>query len=139
MDVTELLSRLEKVRANGPDKWTACCPSHPDKSPSLAIKAMPDGRILLHCFAGCGALDVVCALGIELADLMPERPEHHKPTRRAFTESDAFRCLAAEGAVIAVAASDIADGRQISPADAERVARAVGRVANALEATYGNR
>ena len=46
MELEAFLSRLEKVRGkNG--SYTACCPAHRDKSPSLAIRQ--DGeRILLH-------------------------------------------------------------------------------------------
>lgn len=32
---------------------TARCPAHDDRNPSLSIKDGRDGRLLLHCFAGC--------------------------------------------------------------------------------------
>lgn len=84
-----LLSRLEGVRRTGADQWAARCPSHQDKSPSLSIRAGDDGRILLHCFAGCSALDVMQAVGLTLADLFPIRlkpqtPQERRQAREAF-------------------------------------------------------
>jgi len=37
MSIENLLNRLTKVKG-GRGRWTACCPSHEDRSPSLAIK-----------------------------------------------------------------------------------------------------
>ena len=70
MELEAFLSRLEKVRGkNG--SYTACCPAHRDKSPSLAIRQ--DGeRILLHCFAGCDVNSVVSSVGLTLGDLFQE-------------------------------------------------------------------
>lgn len=33
--------------------WMAPCPAHEDKSPSLSIRDTDDGKILVHCHAGC--------------------------------------------------------------------------------------
>ena len=65
----ELLNRLQKVRNTGQSKWLACCPAHEDRSPSLSIKDT-GSRLLVHCFAGCTAGDVVAAVGMELDDLI---------------------------------------------------------------------
>lgn len=70
MNINTLLSRLEMVRGKHP-KWMTRCPSHEDKSPSLSIKSMDDGRILIHCHAGCGAADIMSAIGLSLSDLFP--------------------------------------------------------------------
>lgn len=72
----KLLDRLEAVKPNGRDRWMARCPAHPDKSPSLSIRDT-DERILIHCFAGCGAADVVAAVGLTLADLFPDGAKAH--------------------------------------------------------------
>jgi DNA primase len=39
----------------------ACCPAHDDRNPSLSIREA-DGKILLHCHAGCSQGDVIAAL-----------------------------------------------------------------------------
>ena len=62
--LNQLLDRLHKVRPAGKDKWTACCPVHNDRTPSMSIRDAGDA-ILMHCHA-CQAdgLDVVKALGL---------------------------------------------------------------------------
>mgnify|MGYP000973505646 CR=1 FL=1 len=78
--VEEILSRLEKVKANGTRKWTACCPVHGDRSPSMSIKEESDGKVLCYCFA-CGAkgVDVVNALGLPVGALFGEEsPQYQK-------------------------------------------------------------
>lgn len=65
-----MLERLDKVStvAGG---FRACCPAHDDQHPSLSIREGDDGRILLHCWAGCKTADVLAALGLSWADLFP--------------------------------------------------------------------
>ena len=72
------LSALPTFRQNGRDRWMAPCPAHDDRDPSLSIRRMHDGRILLKCFAGCGAVDIVESLGLKLADLFPGG-DHYTP------------------------------------------------------------
>lgn len=42
--------------------WKARCPAHDDRAPSLAIHEGRDGRVLVHCFAGCPQQSVIDAL-----------------------------------------------------------------------------
>jgi hypothetical protein len=72
MTVGDFLNRLERVRKT-PEGWSALCPAHEDRTPSLSIGEGEAGQILLRCFAGCPAEAVVAALGLRLADLFPER------------------------------------------------------------------
>lgn len=66
-----VLSRLENVRRSG-NGWTAKCPAHEDHHNSLAIHVGEDGRVLLHCFAGCTCEEIMAARGLEMRDLFPE-------------------------------------------------------------------
>jgi len=94
-----LLERLEKVKKTGMDSWLACCPSHNDKTPSLAIKEVDNGTILLKCFAGCDNYSVVSAVGLELSDLFPPRPDRIKgrsPISKPFPATDILKALSAE-------------------------------------------
>lgn len=51
----------------------AQCPAHDDKEPSLSIAARADGKgAVLHCYAGCSAIDIVTALGLRMADLFDD-------------------------------------------------------------------
>jgi hypothetical protein len=59
---------LEKLEAQPAGKgWTARCPSHDDGSPSLSINLGPDGKVLIHCHAGCKWKDVMRAAGFKSA------------------------------------------------------------------------
>jgi len=33
--------------------WMAPCPTHEDRDPSLSIRDADDGKVLVHCHAGC--------------------------------------------------------------------------------------
>ena len=66
-----ILSSLSKVSGNG-QKYKACCPAHEDRSPSLSLLFNKDGRILIHCHAGCEVSDVLAAIGLSLTDLYPD-------------------------------------------------------------------
>lgn len=70
MTADELAERLHAKR-NGAG-WHARCPAHDDHTPSLSISAGRHGGVVLHCHAGC-PVDAVCAaLGLTVADLMPD-------------------------------------------------------------------
>lgn len=141
MGIDPLISRLSGVKQTGPQRWIARCPAHEDRSPSLAIRELEDGRILVHCFAGCEVGAVLGALGLRMGDLFAAslaREQNFLPRIRApFNAHEALACLAGESAIVAIAASDAALGRPINPTDAARVALAAGRIASALEAAHG--
>ena len=42
--------------------WMARCPAHDDSTPSLSIKETGDGKLLVHCHAGCEQTTVIAAL-----------------------------------------------------------------------------
>ena len=42
--------------------WMARCPAHEDRKPSLSISSGRDGKVLVHCHAGCGQRDVIAIL-----------------------------------------------------------------------------
>ena len=103
MSMTKLLDRLEKVRKTGLGRWIACCPAHDDHNPSLALRELDDGRVLLHCFAGCSAHEIVTGVGLELRDLFPSQEigfDKGKPARRPFPATDILRCIATEALVV---------------------------------------
>ena len=71
-DLSELISRLDGVRRITDSRYMAKCPAHSDGDPSLSIKQLPDSRILIKCFAGCGALEVLEAICLDWGALMPD-------------------------------------------------------------------
>ena len=79
VEESEFLGKFEGVQKSG-GGWVARCPAHGDDNPSLSIARGEDGRWLVHCHAGCSAEAVVEAVGLKMADLMPDRPA---PARQA--------------------------------------------------------
>lgn len=128
--IETFLQNLTKVRGrNG--RWTACCPAHNDKSPSLAIRLTDDGRILIHCFGGCSVHSIVTALGMDLTDLFPPRDGEYRALKSVFTAADLLRVIAFESSIVYLVASDIARGKEISSDDIERVKLASERIEEA--------
>lgn len=108
----KVLTRLDKVKATGPNKWKACCPAHDDKNPSLGITEAVDGKVLLHCWAGCSVRDIAAAIGLELSDLFPgDRPARRGPSKAA----QQF-----EATIITIALNNLRQGKPLSAADRER-------------------
>ena len=70
----KLIPSLEGVTETGPSTWKARCPAHEDRSPSLSIKEVEDGQLLIHCHAGCDPASIVSAVGLTLSDLFPPDP-----------------------------------------------------------------
>jgi DNA primase len=68
MKTDDLLGLLQGVKRTSRG-WSSRCPSHNDNSPSLSVREAEDGRILLHCFAGCKAQEICEALHIPLREL----------------------------------------------------------------------
>lgn len=78
--VEMILERLEGVKeSNG--SWVTLCPAHEDREPSLSVAQGDDGRVLMKCFAGCEAPEIVAALGLEMKDLFERRNGHKKVFR----------------------------------------------------------
>jgi len=134
MNIEPLLNRLDKVRKTGHDKWTACCPAHDDRTPSLAIKHV-DGRILLHCFSGCSVDSVLSALGLGFIDLFDEKLPltcTEKISRRDRLDPlDALRAMDYEASIIMLAAEDILNGLALSQPEVARVRLAAERIKSA--------
>ena len=137
-----LISRLDKVRGrNG--SWTARCPAHADKGPSLAIREADDGRVLLHCFAGCETASVLGAVGMDMTDLFPpdrkrqEYPVTGKPAMKpAFFASDLMRIIHFEALVVQIVAFDIANNKPVTEETRERMLTAYQRIDEAVR--YAN-
>ncbi|HNU11377.1 MAG TPA: CHC2 zinc finger domain-containing protein [Rubrivivax sp.] len=135
MTAENILQRLQKVRRTGPGRWSACCPAHDDRAPSLSVREVDDGRVLLHCFGGCAADDVVAAVGLEMADLFPPRPgspgDGATAVRKPWSASDLLRLASFEAGIIAIIVADMLAGREV---DRARLIEAARRLADVAEA-----
>ncbi len=135
MSADILLQQLQKVKQTKPGCWIACCPAHDDRTASLSIRELDDGRVLVHCFAGCSVEEVLGAAGLTFDALYPEKPiEHGKPERRPFPTADILRAIAFESTLVLIAAADLLAGQPFTEANRARLALACSRIQAALKA-----
>lgn len=81
MKYDDFINRFEKKRKTGQGFLTRC-PAHDDsdKTPSLSISPARDGGVLVKCFAGCTAPEIVGSLGLTMKDLFSkEQPVKFTP------------------------------------------------------------
>lgn len=135
--IDELLSRLHKVRKTGQGKWTACCPAHNDKDPSLGVTETPDGTILLKCWTGCSAAAIVDSIGLNLSDLFPERTDKYfvKGNPKWLDANQRLTTLAKDALLVTVCAAKLRGGEKLTPEDMTALVNASGRC-NALAEDY---
>jgi hypothetical protein len=108
----DVLSRLDQVRETARG-WSARCPAHHDRSPSLSVLAR-DGRVIsLRCWAGCSYDEILRALDIAetsttttttaptrprsplalALDIAPRQAWYREETRLVYAISDQVRPL----------------------------------------------
>lgn len=135
MSVDTFLSKLDHVKRTGPNRWLARCPAHDDHHPSLAIREENDGRLLIHCFSGCSAYEIVSSVGLDLAALFPAREiPYARPERRPFPAADVLRAISYEVLVVSIAAAALLSGQTLTNTDRARLMLASSRLQAALSA-----
>lgn len=133
-NATILLGRLESVQVQGKG-WRARCPSCGGTSRKLSVTES-GGRVLIHCFGGCKAIEVLESVGLAWADIMPPRawpasPEERRAQRRAVRESGwaaALATLATEATIVRMASAQVARWQPLSEEDDARLALACERI-----------
>lgn len=136
MSVDHLLSRLDKVKQTGAGRYLACCPAHEDRKPSLAVRELDDGRVLVHCFSGCAVHEVLDAVGLGMDALFPPRelPGPVRRENRPFPAADVLRAVAFEALVVLAAGTAMLAGEPLGAVDRARLMLAVSRLQAALDA-----
>ena len=138
--VDKLLSRLSRVKRTGPGRWIASCPTREDRHPSLAIRELDDGRILVHDFGGDDVASIVAAVGLQLSDLFPTTPgSAMRPVKRPFNASDMLVLMAFEASVAVVVCSDVLRSLTVSEVDYARLLTSAKRLQDAAEVCHAYR
>lgn len=139
MNAEKLLANCKKARATGRGTWVACCPAHEDKNPSMTVRELADGMVLIHCFAGCSVESILGACGLEFDDLFPDKLERDftPAQKRRYPAADVLLMVEHELAVMAIVAGDLAEGRALSEVDAERMRVARKRIEEARRLALG--
>lgn len=124
-----LIERLDGVKELGGDRWMAKCPAHDDKSPTLSVRLVDD-KWLIYCFAGCPAIEVVHALGIDLADLWQNRKYKRSGEKQYLSGKDVINTLERESTFLMVVADALRQGRVLSDTDMKRLCKVRDRIDN---------
>jgi hypothetical protein len=128
MNVNKLLDRLQKVKQTGPDKWIACCPAHDDRAPSLGI-AIKDDRVLIKCFSGCGATEILDAVGLDYSVLFPEI-EGKLAYKPKFNKSELFDKLLEQSSLLREAVQVLMYGNKLSETEWTETLAAIETIGN---------
>ena len=134
MSAELLISKLDKVKQTGPGRWVACCPAREDKHPSMTIRELDDGRILIHDFGGSTVKEILDAIGMDISDLFPPRQTYGKPERRPFPAADVLRAIGYEALVVCAAAVTMMSGEAFTQVDRDRLIVAASRIQAGLTA-----
>jgi hypothetical protein len=57
------------------------CPAHDDQNPSLSIRDGDDGRLIVHCFAGCDPLNVLSDIRARIGNIREHVETSPKPAK----------------------------------------------------------
>lgn len=114
MSYDTLLSRLNKPRRAALRAGTVrahrshcpCCQADGGGNPALSVAESDGGGVLVYCFKGCGAIDVIAALSIDAADLYPD----HGSSAGSNGGPNAWASAAALADAVADAAADVLAG-----------------------------
>lgn len=138
MGADVLLSKLEGVRRTGSGTWIARVPTREDRHPSMTIRELDDGRLLIHDFGGDSPAEILAAIGLTFSDLFPPRAPDPasvgKPERRPFPAVDILRAVAFEALVVGCAASTLGAGGVLTDHDRKRLMLAARRIQAAVDA-----
>ena len=123
-----VLERLDGVISTG-KSFKALCPAHGDKTPSLSVKEGGDGRVLLHCFAGCSVEQIVAGMGLSMSDLFSSGIGRlHVPKTPGVSARELKAATEYELKILFIVKADRNAGRAISPSDFQRTKIALDRV-----------
>lgn len=145
MSADALLSKLTRVRKTGAGRWVACCPAHGSgTNNALAIRELPDGRVLLHDFGGCEIEAVLAAIGMAIGDLFPESltaseaggDRRYRSGGHRVPAGDVLIAVSRDALTAATVARGIADAGEATNNEVNLLFKVAGRLAAAVEVSH---
>jgi putative DNA primase/helicase len=102
--------------------WVARCPAHDDREPSLSIRDADDGKVLVHCHAGCDQARVIAILRSRglWEDNGSKSSNRSTPRARATNQPDRGDGKRTEAALAILKAATPADGTSVESYFASR-------------------
>ena len=135
LPIDKVLVRLGKVKPkkptkNGLSQWLALCSAHADKSPSLTITECADNTVLLKCWSGCTASEIVSAIGLELKDLFKYEPTQYSKgnSNQPIKKLPSKQAIAHEKLIVSIAEANLNKGQQLNKTDKQRYQLALQRL-----------
>lgn len=135
--IDKILPLLNNVRKKGKNSWISKCPAHQDKKPSLSIREIDDGKLLIHCFAGCSIGDIVAAIGLKVSDLFPRQHDDYAPgysPRPGPPWKELIAYLREDLQVVQIGAARLAAGDELTESDLDRLGIVALHVYESLQA-----
>jgi hypothetical protein len=132
MSAVDFLAQV-RHKPTGAGRWSFSCPGplhkHGDRSMSASLRELDDGRVLVHCHAGCSVEEILSAVGLTFDTLFPPRDtQPGKSTSRPWRIRDVVNALEHELLMLAVFCSDMAASRDITSEDRGRANKAAQRI-----------
>jgi hypothetical protein len=115
LTLDDVLERLHGVKKAG-SGYSARCPAHDDKSPSLSVRQGDDGKVLVKCHAGCSFESICTHLGVQQSQLFAssESAPPRLVTRSVKPKLPAFSSPDASVVIDRTTAAKIRDGWSIT-------------------------
>jgi hypothetical protein len=130
--IEAMAAMLEHVRwTSGRAAFRAQCPAHRGGRDTLSVRIHPrEDRLQIVCFAECGALAVLNAIGLRWDALYPDRDRVDHRIRKAPPPPyrDALVAMDFEAHLVATMAGRMEAGHALTPRDTARLALAAARI-----------
>ena len=138
-----VLPKLSKCREisighGGECRWQFSCPGpnhkHGDRNPSAVMSETTEGVLLFFCAAGCDFYRIMEGLGLKPSDAFPSGSTNRVQALEGFriNYKEALQTTYHEAMILVCAASDAVNGN-LTPADADRITLAAGRILRAYK------
>ena len=137
--IPRILARLTSVRSINDLHWRADCPCCGSKNQAVAITLTPKGKVLLQCFAGCKAAEILGSIGLGLRDLYPQSPAEAKAGAKMAKQRSDLRALQTELHILLTAVYDRLEGRCLTAPDQQRESLALSRISRLLRRYHESR
>jgi hypothetical protein len=103
------------------------------------VRELNDGRVLINCFGGCGAAQVLDAIGLGYDALFPSKPvDHARRLPRPVFSDDVFDIARREVAIVHLIGCDLRKNRAISEDDYRRLGQAISTLERLASLAYGS-
>ncbi len=141
----KVAGHLRNFKSTGPSTGIASCPTaahkHGDRSRGLSVR-VGDGCALIYCHAGCGAAEVMGALGLTLGDLydtpLPGAVGGiNRPTHSRIPYRDLLEIIDLEALTVGMIALEFKNTKHLSDEDWMRLATATARIGRARDHAHG--